>query len=99
MKITLKNEGTSTTISPEGRIDTVTAPELEETMAKVPRDTTALRFDFAKVVYISSAGLRILLAAQKAVKKTGGDMTIANVAPAVREVFDITGFSDILTLV
>ena len=98
MKVTLENEGQSTTISPEGRIDTVTAPELEDAMSKIPHDSTSIKFDFAKVDYISSAGLRVLLVAQKMMKKSGGAMSIANVSPAVKEVFDITGFSDILTI-
>ena len=99
MKITQRTEGQSTTISPEGRIDTVTAPELEEAMSNVPGDVTSLSFDFAKVEYISSAGLRVLLVAQKNMMKAGASMTIANVAPAVKEVFDITGFSTIFTIV
>ena len=99
MKITQRTEGQSTTISPEGRIDTVTAPELEEAMSSVPGDVASLTFDFAKVVYISSAGLRVLLVAQKSMIKAGASMSIAHVAPAVKEVLDITGFSTIFTLV
>ena len=99
MKITQRNEGQSTTISPEGRIDTVSAPELEEAMSNVPGDVASLTFDFAKVEYISSAGLRVLLVAQKNMMKAGASMSIANVAPAVKEVFDITGFSTIFTIV
>ena len=99
MKITQRTEGQSTTISPEGRIDTVTAPELEEAMSNVPGDVASLTFDFAKVEYISSAGLRVLLVAQKNMMKAGASMSIANVASAVKEVFDITGFSTIFTIV
>ena len=99
MNVTLENDGPTTIISPEGRIDTVTAPELEDAMSKIPQDATSIKFDFAKVDYISSAGLRVLLVAQKTVKKNGGAMSIANVSPAVKDVFDITGFSDILTIV
>ena len=99
MKVTLKTEGQSAIISPEGRIDTVTAPELEDSISKIPEGTTSVKFDFEKVEYVSSAGLRVLLVAQKMMKKTGGSMTIANVPAAVKEVFDITGFSDILTIV
>ena len=99
MKVTLENEGQAITILPEGRIDTVTAPELEDAMSKIPNDSTSIKFDFSKVDYISSAGLRVLLVAQKTMKKIGGSMSIANVSSAVKEVFDITGFSDILTIV
>jgi len=77
----------------------VTAPELEDAMTKLPDDTSSITFDFTKVEYISSAGLRILLVAQKTMKNSGGSMSISNVPPAVKEVFDITGFSDILTIV
>ena len=99
MKVAIRNEGTSTIIAPEGRIDTVTAPELEEALAKLPNGTASINFDFEKVEYISSAGLRILLVAQKKMKTSGGSMSISNVPPTVKEVFDITGFSDILTIV
>ena len=99
MKVTMKTEGQTAFISPEGRIDTVTAPELEDSISKVPEGITAIKFDFANVEYVSSAGLRVLLVAQKMMKKAGGAMTTANLPPAVKEVFDITGFSDILTIV
>ena len=99
MKIEKVSENGKLTIRPTGRIDTVTAPELEEAMSNVPGDVATLTFDFAKVEYISSAGLRVLLVAQKNMMKAGASMTIANVAPAVKEVFDITGFSTIFTLV
>ena len=59
---------------------------------------SALVLDFARVAYISSAGLRVLLSTQKKMNAAGGSLTIANAVPAVREVFDITGFSDILNL-
>jgi len=79
------------TLAPIGRIDTITAPELE---SAVKLDgVEELLFDFAGIDYVSSAGLRVLLAAQK--KMAGRKMVIANVCPAVKEVFDITGFSDI----
>ena len=98
MKVSVNVEGLSTVISPEGRIDTVTAPELEESLSKIPSTATSVTFDFSKVEYISSAGLRILLVAQKQMKKSGASMTISNISPTVRDVFDITGFSDILTI-
>ena len=99
MTINQKREADCLTLEIGGRIDTVTAPELEEAMSNVPGDVATLTFDFAKVEYISSAGLRVLLVAQKNMMKAGASMTIANVAPAVKEVFDITGFSTIFTLV
>ena len=93
MEIKSTKEGNSLTLAPQGRVDTITAPELEAAVKLEGVD--ALTFDFAKVDYISSAGLRVLLASQK--HMAGKTMTIKNVCSAVKEVFDITGFSDIFT--
>jgi len=95
MDINKKQDGAKLTIAPVGRIDTITSPELEAAIVLDGVDT--LEFDLAGVDYISSAGLRVLLSAQK--KMAGKSMVIANARPAVKEVFDITGFSDIFTLV
>lgn len=93
MEIKKNLEGDKLTLAPIGRVDTITAPELE---AEIVLDGVAeLVFDLAAVDYISSAGLRVLLSAQK--KMSGKSMKIANACPAVKEVFDITGFSDIFT--
>ena len=93
MEIKKNLEGTKLTLAPVGRVDTITSPELE---AAVQLDgVEELVFDLANVDYISSAGLRVLLASQK--KMAGKVMKIANAKPAVKEVFDITGFSDIFT--
>lgn len=80
----------------EGRLDTVTAPELEKEMENLS-DVKTLELDLIKLEYISSAGLRVLLALQKTMNKQG-KMVIKNVCPEVLEVFEITGFSDILTI-
>ena len=80
-----------------GRLDTTTAPQLETALSTALEGITALTFDLKQLEYISSAGLRILLAAQKTMNKQG-TMTVANANAEIREVFDITGFSDILTL-
>ena len=93
MQINKNQEGNKLTLSPVGRVDTITAPELEA--AVVLDGVEELVFDLAQVDYISSAGLRVLLSAQK--KMAGKSMKIANSKPAVKEVFDITGFSDIFT--
>ena len=82
----------------EGRLDTNTAPQLEAELKQVSPDVTELELDFAGLEYISSAGLRVLLAAQKAMNKQG-KMTICHVNETIMEVFDITGFVDILTIV
>ena len=81
----------------EGRLDTITAPEFEQTLRESLDDVTELSLDFAKLDYISSAGLRVLLAAQKAMSQQG-EMIIRNVNGTIMEIFDVTGFSDILTI-
>lgn len=81
----------------EGRLDTTTAPQLEQMLKTELGDNTLLVLDFAQLEYISSAGLRVLLAAQKVMNKQG-EMIIRNSNESVREVFEVTGFSEILTL-
>jgi len=84
------------TIAVNGRVDTVTAPELEAGLKF--GDATCVVLDLANVPYMSSAGLRLLLTAHKTMLAKGGELQIANVQSAVKEVFDITGFSDIFNL-
>ena len=93
MQINKNREGNTFTLAPIGRVDTITAPDLEA--AVVTDGIDELVFDLAQVDYISSAGLRVLLSAQK--RMAGKSMKIVNSKPAVKEVFDITGFSDIFT--
>ncbi|MBQ6142226.1 MAG: STAS domain-containing protein [Kiritimatiellae bacterium] len=97
MEIKTTTDGTRLTIAVSGRIDTVTAPEVEAALKF--GDATCVVIDLANVPYMSSAGLRLLLAAHKTMAGKGGELQIANVQPDVREVLDITGFSDILNLV
>ena len=80
-----------------GRLDTTTAPLLEDEIANSLEGVTALTLNLEKLEYVSSAGLRVILSAQKTMSKKGS-MTVKNVCDAVMEVFDITGFSDILTI-
>ena len=80
-----------------GRLDTTTAPKLEEDIKASLEGVTSLTLDLKTLDYISSAGLRVLLSAQKAMNKQG-EMTVRNVNDSVMEIFDITGFSDILTI-
>ncbi len=84
-------------IALEGRLDTTTAPELEAELKQSIGDSAELNLDFAKLEYLSSAGLRVLLAAQKIMNKQG-KMVIRNVNDVISEVFEVTGFSDILTI-
>lgn len=85
------------TIALQGRLDTTTAPLLEQELQASLDGVTALRFDFAQLEYISSAGLRVLLTSQKQMNKQG-TMVVCNVNETIGEVFEITGFSDVLTI-
>ena len=82
---------------PPGRLDTVTAPELENSLKDSLEGVTELILDFEKLEYISSAGLRVLLAAQKTMSKQGS-MKLLHVNETIMEIFEVTGFSDILTI-
>ena len=82
----------------EGRLDTVTAPELESDLMGIIEGIDELVLDFAELDYISSAGLRVLLSAQKMMNKKEGAMKIINVKDVIMDIFDMTGFLDILTV-
>ena len=97
MNINKTANGTDLTLALEGRLDTTTAPQLEAELKSSLSGVTALTFDFSKLDYISSAGLRVLLSAQKVMNKQGS-MKITNVNETIMEVFDVTGFVDILTI-
>ncbi|MBP3810976.1 MAG: STAS domain-containing protein [Clostridiales bacterium] len=97
LNIEKKSHGNNLDIALEGRLDTTTAPELETIVRTGLDGAELLTFDFAKLEYISSAGLRILLAAQKIMNKQG-KMVVKNVSEEVKEIFEVTGFSDILTI-
>ena len=97
MNISVNRENEKLTVSVDGRIDTVTAPELEKCIDDNVGNTTELVLDLKNMSYTSSAGLRVFLKAQKLMKDRGS-MVIKNVQNEVMEIFDITGFSDILTI-
>ena len=97
MTITKTMNDKTLNIALEGRLDTMTAPDLEAELGKSTPECDSLVFDFSKLDYISSAGLRVLLSAHKAMSAKGG-MKITHVNEMVREVFDVTGFSDILDI-
>ncbi|MBE6029412.1 MAG: STAS domain-containing protein [Clostridiales bacterium] len=97
MNIAKKLEDKKLTICVEGRLDTSTAPELDEELKASLDGVEELVMDFTDMEYISSAGLRVLLSAQKAMNAQG-EMTVTGVNDTVREIFDITGFTDILTI-
>lgn len=90
-------DGTTLTIKIVGRLDTVTSPKLEEEIESSIGGVSKLVLDFAELEYISSAGLRVLLKTQKAIVKQG-EMIIINASETIREVFELTGFIDILTI-
>lgn len=99
MTIEKKQNGNETTLLLTGRLDTTTAPQLETELNEILGDVQNLVMDFAKLEYISSAGLRVLLMAQKAIKKKdNAKMVIRHVNQAIHEVFEVTGFLDILSI-
>ena len=97
MTIEKKINGEAVTLIVSGRLDTQTAPELENELDSILSGLKELTFDFANLEYVSSAGLRVILKAQKAMN-TQGSMKLTGVNDSIMEVFDITGFLDILTI-
>ena len=97
MTIEIKANADVTTILVAGRLDTTTAPMLDKTIQEDIKDVKHLVLDIKDVAYISSAGLRVLLGAQKKMQKIGS-MKVKNVCPEVMEVFEMTGFADILVI-
>ena len=97
MNIIRNKDGSKLALALEGRLDTTTAPQLEAELKASMDGVTELDLDFEKLEYLSSAGLRVLLAAQKAMNKQGS-MVIRHVNETIHEVFEVTGFIDILTI-
>ena len=97
LNIIKKIENTSAVFALEGRLDTVTAPELEAALKEVLNGLTELTLDFEKLEYISSAGLLVLLSAQKTMTKQGV-MRVTRVNETIMEIFEVTGFIDIITI-
>ena len=97
MTINKNLEGSKLEIALEGRLDTMTAPSLEEEVKNSIDGIKELIFDLKNLVYVSSAGLRVLLSAQKTMNKQGS-MTIKNANEEVMEIFEVTGFTDILNI-
>ena len=98
LNITTTKEASTVFITLDGRLDTTTAQSLENEIRDKLGNASELIFDFAKLEYVSSAGLRVLLATQKTMNKQGS-MCIKNVAPAVKDIFEVTGFADIISIV
>ena len=97
MTIEKKLEEGKLTVSPSGRLDTVSTPELEAVLNECLEDAQELELDFSGLEYISSAGLRVLLSAQKVMSRQGS-MVVRNVNEDIMDVFELTGFADILTV-
>ena len=96
MDIMTQQNGDSLTISIKGFIDSSTAPNFEKSVLEACKTTKKLTLNFAEVDFVSSAGLRVLLIAKKTLSAVNGDLAIINANDEVRELFDLTGFSDIL---
>jgi len=97
LNISKATDGADLTVTLEGRLDTSTAPQLEEELKSSLDGIANLTFDMKELAYISSAGLRVLLSTQKIMNKQGS-MVIKNADEQIKEIFDVTGFSDILTI-
>ena len=98
MVIKKKSEGSKLELAVSGRMDTTTAPQLDEELKKSLDNVSELVLDFSGLEYISSAGLRVLLSAQKRMNNQQGTMRVVGANEIVKEIFDVTGFSDILTI-
>lgn len=98
MTIKQEHEGSKRIVFVDGYLDALTSPELETELEKVLPESTDLVIDFGGLEYISSAGLRVLLGSQKTMDAKGGKMTIRNVGELIMEVFEETGFTNILDI-
>ena len=97
LNIEKKSDGKNLSFALSGRLDTTTAPDLEKEVKENIEGVEKLDFDFSDLAYISSAGLRVLLSAQKIMNKQG-EMVVKNCSDEIKEIFEVTGFSDILTI-
>ena len=97
MNIIKTQDGSTLTVALEGRLDTTTSPQLEGELRTAVNGVTELIFDLDELDYVSSAGLRVLLSAQKVMNRQGS-MLIRNVKPEIMEIFEVTGFVDILNI-
>ena len=98
MNITKKAEGSTLAVALEGRLDTITSPQLDDELDASLEGVTDLTLDFQDLTYISSAGLRVLLRAQKKMKAASGKLRLTGVSAGILEILEITGFAEILTI-
>ncbi len=98
MQIEKNKDGSNLEVKLIGRLDTTTSPELEKELGESLAGITRLVFDVSELAYISSAGLRVLLSAQKTMNSQSGSMVIRHASDEIMEIFEVTGFTDILTI-
>ncbi|MFP3040555.1 STAS domain-containing protein [Treponema primitia] len=98
MTITKNKTGDKLVLALEGQLDTSTAPQLQAELIPEFDNIHYIELDFEKLQYVSSAGLRVLLVGEKKAKANGGKMILVNISPEIKEVFEMTGFSGILTI-
>ena len=98
MTINKTQNGDKITLALSGRLDTTTAPKLQEALLPEFESANQIELDFSELAYVSSAGLRVLLMGEKAAKAKGGKLTLVGVSAEIMEVFEMTGFADILTI-
>jgi len=98
MTINKTKDGEILILTLEGRLDTTTAPQLQNVLIPEFDTNKSIRLDFKGMEYVSSAGLRVVLQAEKTAKAKGGSMILRNVSADIMEVFEMTGFSDLLTI-
>jgi anti-anti-sigma factor len=99
MTITQNQSEEKLVMALEGRLDTITAPVLQEQLIPGFDKAKHIQLDFRELVYVSSAGLRVLLMGEKTAKARGGKLTLVNVSAEIKELFEMTGFSEVLTVV
>jgi len=99
MKIVKSQDGGKVTLTLIGRLDTTTAPELQAALLPEFGDMKQVVLDFKELAYVSSAGLRVLLLGEKSAKGSGASLSFVNVSDEIREIFEMTGFSDIFKIV
>ena len=99
MTINKTQNGDKTILALSGRLDTTTAPKLQDALIPAFDEAKHVELDFAELAYVSSAGLRVLLMGAKTSKAKGCEQTLINVSSEIMEVFDMTGFSDVLTII
>ena len=98
MHINKTQDSGKITLALDGRLDTTTAPQLQDTLLPAFDEAKEVVLDFAKLAYVSSAGLRVLLMGQKSAKAKGASMALTGVSEEIMEVFEMTGFADMLTI-